>query len=172
MKKNIVVLCGGGGTEHDVSLVSSKFVYQNVRDLGLYNVYLVEIGKDKLYRDQFGDTCEINFRRELVIQDKKVPLHFAIPCIHGPPGETGEIQNFFQMIGLPYMGCGPEASTICFNKVTSKLWFNALDIPNTPFAFLTSVSDLEMAYQLFDRFGKIFVKAASQGSSVGCFQVF
>jgi D-alanine-D-alanine ligase len=172
MKKNIVVLCGGGGTEHDVSLVSSKFVYQNIRDLGLYNVYLVEIGKDKLYRDQFGDTCEINFRRELVIQDKKVPLHFAVPCIHGPPGETGEIQSYFEMIGLPYMGCGPEASVICFNKVTSKLWFNALDIPNTPFAFLTSVNDLEKAYQLFDRFGKIFVKAASQGSSVGCFQVF
>ena len=70
------------------------------------------------------------------------------------------------------MGCGPEASTICFNKITSKLWFNALGIPNTPFAFLSSVNDLDKAYELFDRFGKIFVKAASQGSSVGCFQVF
>jgi D-alanine-D-alanine ligase len=172
MKKNIIILCGGGGTEHDVSLVSSKFIYKNLIDLKIYNVFLIEIGKDKKFRDQAGNICELNLNKELLIQDKKVLLHFAIPCIHGPPGETGEIQNFFEMIDLPYMGCGPEASIICFNKITSKLWFNALDIPNTPFAFLTSINDLDKAYQLFDRYGKIFVKAASQGSSVGCFQVF
>lgn len=172
MKKNVLVLCGGGGTEHDVSLVSSKFVYQNLLDIGTYNVFLIEICRDKLFRDTSGNVCELNIQRELVFKEQKVPMHFAIPCIHGPPGETGEIQNYFQMIGLPYMGCEPEASTICFNKVTSKLWFNALDIPNTPFAFLSSIDDLEKAYQLFDRFGKIFIKAASQGSSVGCFQVF
>lgn len=172
MKKNILLLCGGGGTEHDVSLVSARFIYQNLIDLGAYNVHLIEIGKDKIYRNENGDTCELNLKRQLVFKDQKILLHFAVPCIHGPPGETGEIQNYFEMIGLPYMGCGPEASAICFNKVTSKLWFNALDIPNTPFAFLSSVEDLEKAYQLFDRFGKLFVKAASQGSSVGCYQVF
>jgi D-alanine-D-alanine ligase len=172
MKKNILLICGGGGTEHDVSLVSSKFIYKNLTEIGTYNVYWIEIGKDKIFRDENGNECDLNLHRELVINDKKIPLHFAIPAIHGPPGETGEIQDFFEMIGLPYMGCGPEASIICFNKVTSKLWFTALGIPNTPFAFLTSEQDIEQAYSLFDRFGKVFVKASSQGSSVGCFQVF
>jgi D-alanine-D-alanine ligase len=172
MKKNILLLCGGGGTEHDVSLVSSKFIYKNLLEIGTYNVLLIELGKDKIFRDQAGNICDLTLNKELIVNNQKTILHYAIPCIHGPPGETGEIQNFFELIGLPYMGCGPEASIICFNKVTSKLWFNALDIPNTPFAFLTSVEDLEKAYALFDRYGKLFVKAASQGSSVGCFQVF
>ena len=176
MKKNILLLCGGGGTEHEVSLVSSKFIQQNLIDIGLYNVIKVEICKDKVFRvvnadDSYGDVVTLNFNRQLVGL-KTIDIHIAVPCIHGPPGETGEIQTFFELTNLPYVGCGPEASLNSFNKVTSKLWFNALEIPNTPFEFLTDMEDKKRAYDLFDRYGKIFVKAASQGSSVGCYQVF
>jgi D-alanine-D-alanine ligase len=177
MKKNILLLCGGGGTEHEVSLVSSKFIEQNLNDIGLYNVIKVEIGKDKIFRilntdDSYGEVVEMNFRRQLVGSSKTFDIHIVVPCIHGPPGETGEIQTFFELINLPYVGCAPEASLIAFNKVTSKLWFDALGIPNTPYAFLTSMDNKNRAHDLFDRYGKLFVKAASQGSSVGCYQVF
>lgn len=176
MKKNILLLCGGGGTEHEISLVSSKYIEKTLNDIGIYNVIKVEIGKDKIFRklksdDSYGETVELNFQRQLVGQSAE-DIHIVVPCIHGPPGETGEIQTFFELIGLPYIGCGPEASLISFNKVTSKLWYNALDIPNTPFEFLASMEDKNKAHALFDRFGKVFVKAASQGSSVGCYQVF
>lgn len=176
MKKNILLLFGGGGTEHEVSLVSSKFIEKNLNDIGLYNVISVEIGKDKVFRKLNADrssseVVEMNFKRQLV-GSKVEDIHIVVPCIHGPPGETGEIQTFFELIGLPYVGCGPEASLNCFNKVTSKLWFNALQIPNTPFEFLTSMEDKMLAHKLFDKYGSVFVKAASQGSSVGCYQVF
>lgn len=176
MKKNILLLCGGGGTEHEISLVSSKYIEKNLNDIGLYNVIKVEIGKDKIFRklnsdDSYGETVEMNFKKQLV-GEKSEDIHIVVPCIHGPPGETGEIQTFFELIGLPYIGCGPEASLISFNKVTSKLWYNALDIPNTPFEFLSSMEDKKRAHDLFDRYGKVFVKAASQGSSVGCYQIF
>ncbi len=176
MKKNILLLCGGGGTEHEISLVSSKYIEKNLKELNLYNIITVEIGKDKIFRKTlddgtYGEVVEMNFKRQLV-GSKVEDIHIVVPCIHGPPGETGEIQTFFELIGLPYIGCGPEASLICFNKVTSKLWFNAIDIPNTPFAFLSSINDKSKAHDLFDKYGKVFVKAASQGSSVGCYQVF
>ena len=176
MKKNILLLCGGGGTEHEISLVSSRFIEKNLKEIGLYNVIKVEIGKDKVFRkindnDSHGETVVMNFNRQL-IGSQTEDIHIAVPCIHGPPGETGEIQTFFELTNLPYIGCGPEASLTCFNKVTSKLWFNALGIPNTPFEFLTSMEDKKRAHDLFDRYGKIFVKASSQGSSVGCYQVF
>lgn len=176
MKKNILLLCGGGGTEHEVSLVSSKYIEKNLNDIGLYNVIKVEIGKDKIFRKiksdgSYGETVELNFKRQLVGSTTE-DLHIVVPCIHGPPGETGEIQTFFELIDLPYVGCGPEASLISFNKVTSKLWYNALNIPNTPFAFLSNMNDKAEAHKLFDQYGSLFVKAASQGSSVGCYQVF
>ncbi|MBC7714969.1 MAG: D-alanine--D-alanine ligase [Rhizobacter sp.] len=179
-KKNILLLCGGSGTEHEVSLVSAKFVEKNLREIGLYNVIVVEIGapktNDKTFRilnadGSHGETVEINSKRQLIGKAVIADLNYVVPCIHGPPGETGEIQTYLELISLPYFGCGPEASLVCFNKVTSKLWFNAIDIPNTPFEFLTSIEDAPKAHKLFDEHGKVFVKAASQGSSVGCYPI-
>ncbi len=180
-KKNVLLLFGGSGTEHEVSVVSAKYVEKNLQEIGLYNVIKVEIGQPKSKDKNFylinadgsrGESVELNFKRQLVGQSYKSDIHYVVPCIHGPPGETGEIQTYLDLISLPYLGCGPEASLIAFNKVTSKLWFNALDIPNTPFEFLTSIEDAPKAHKLFDKHGKVFVKAASQGSSVGCYQVF
>lgn len=180
-KKNILLLFGGSGTEHEVSQVSAKFLEKNILEIGLYNLFKVEIGKPKSNDKKFRlivqgtdneQIVEINSSRELTGKNGVIAdIHYVIPCIHGPPGETGEIQTYLDLISLPYLGCGPEASLICFNKVTSKLWFNALSIPNTPFEFLTSVEDLSKAHQLYDLHQKLFVKAASQGSSVGCYQV-
>lgn len=178
--KNILLLCGGSGTEHEVSVISAKFLEKNLKEIGLYNVIKVEIGRpktnDKTFRlvaddGSLGEVVEINSHRQLIGRNIKIDLHYAVPCIHGPPGETGEIQTYLELISLPYFGCGPEASLICFNKVTSKLWFNALDIPNTPFEFLTSIDEAPKAHKLFDKYKKVFVKAASQGSSVGCYPV-
>lgn len=184
-KKNVLLLFGGSGTEHEVSVVSAKYVEKNLQEIGLYNVIKVEIGQPKSPKEKpdknfylvnadgsRGESVELNFKRQLVGASLKEEIHYVVPCIHGPPGETGEIQTYLELISLPYLGCGPEASLICFNKVTSKLWFNALDIPNTPFEFLTSIEDAPKAHRLFDQHGKVFVKAASQGSSVGCYQVF
>jgi D-alanine-D-alanine ligase len=175
MKKNILLLWGGGGTEHDISGVSSKYVEETIIELKDYNLYKVELTKDKKFKlengDQNGEIVEINFNRELILKNKKIELHYAIPCIHGPPGETGEIQTFFELISLPYLGCRPEAGQICFNKVTSKLWFDSLEIPNTPFKYLSNNNEIDKAYEMFDQYGRIFIKAASQGSSVGCYQV-
>jgi D-alanine-D-alanine ligase len=171
MKKNIFLLWGGGGTEHDVSAVSSKYIQQTLLEIGLYNVIKVQITKDQKFECESGEYGEFNFQRQFITQSQKFEVHYVVPCIHGPPGETGEIQTFFEMTGIPYLGCGPEASQICFNKVTSKLWFSSLEIPNTPFVYLTNAKESDKALAMFDKFGKIFIKAASQGSSVGCFQV-
>jgi D-alanine-D-alanine ligase len=171
MKKNILLLWGGGGTEHDISGVSSKYVLQTLNELNQYNVYKVQMKQNKKFELEDGTEVTFNLNREMLTKSGNIPLHLAIPVIHGPPGETGEIQTFFELINLPYLGCRPEASQICFNKVTSKLWFSSLGIPNTPFEYLTSSADAHKALAMFDKFGKIFIKAASQGSSVGCYQV-
>jgi len=77
------------------------------------------------------------------------------------------------ILNKSYLGCGAEASRNCFNKITTKLWFDALDIPNTPYVFLSENNEdaHTKASEAFDKWGKVFVKAASQGSSVGCYSV-
>jgi D-alanine-D-alanine ligase len=69
------------------------------------------------------------------------------------------------------LGCNAEASKICFNKISTKLWLSAIGIPNTPYLFLTEHHEASLveARSALAKWGKVFIKAASQGSSVGCY---
>jgi len=184
--KNILLVYGGGGTEHAISKVSSKYIEETLKSLKNYRVLYVEMMADgNFILNLESETFQLQLHRPFntkkccahIIDSKgalyeKVELDLAIPCIHGPPGETGDIQSLFEFFSLPYIGCGPEASKICFNKVSSKLWFNALGIPNTPFMFLSSMDRIDEVYTFFKNSGEeVFIKAASQGSSVGCYYV-
>lgn len=174
--KNVLLICGGGGTEHEISLVSAKFILGHLNNMTGITAHYVEITKEGHRVDINGERCELRRAGELVWpeSDKSVSLNYAIPCIHGPPGETGDIQGVFEMMGLPYLGSNPEASRLCFNKVSTKLWLDALNIPNTPYLFLSEddQESLGRAHAFFETHGHdLFVKAASQGSSVGCYHV-
>lgn len=175
MKKNILLICGGGSTEHEISLISAEYIYENLKSNPDFNIFHVTIQKNGVRTDRDGLEVELRRAGEIVWKEngKSVRLHFAVPCIHGPPGETGEIQAVFEMMGLPYLGCGPEASQICFNKITTKLWFNALEINNTPYIFLSenNAESVKKAQEFYDKNQSGFIKAARQGSSVGCYLV-
>ncbi len=175
MKKNILLVYGGGGTEHEVSIVSSKYVASQI-DSQLYNVFPILIDKNgHWFLEDKKIEVSVNFNKELRDLNNNLiaKLDMAIPCLHGYPGETGELIGFFEMIKLPFLGCESESSKICFNKITTKLWLDQLKVPNTPYIFIANTSDgeLKKAKQFFNEYKKVFVKASNQGSSVGCFQV-
>lgn len=171
---NVLLLCGGESSEHEVSLRSAQFIASALSQLSSITVTEVVINQQGQFVDSQGQACELKMDRTLAFANgTTLAIDFAIPCIHGYPGETGTIQSYFEMIKLPYLGCGPEANNLCFNKVSSKMWFDALGVPNTPSIFLTRCDDvaLQQLEQAFDNWGSVFIKAASQGSSVGCYLV-
>lgn len=162
-KKNVLLLCGGGGTEHDVSLVSVKHIKDCLMNLPLVRLTTVEITKSGEWITDNGEKFTLN------------PKEFdvAIPCIHGYPGETGDIQSYFEMIGLPYLGCNSETSKMCFNKITTKMWATALGVENTPYVFIAENNQegLDKITNFQSVHGDIVIKASNQGSSVGCYLV-
>ena len=170
-EQNILLICGGGGSEHNISLLSADYIESELKKIDKLKLHRVEIKKDgtRIYKD--GRSCELRRSGDLIIEDEKIELNFAIPCIHGPPGESGEIQSVFEMMNLPYLGSAPEASRLCFNKVTTKLWLDALKVPNTKFHFLKIGDDQTIAEELFDKWDSLFIKASSQGSSIGCYLI-
>jgi len=171
---HILLLMGGGGTEHEISLNSAKFIEEKLKTITGHSYTKVEITKDNSWRATGNLSCELNFSHHLVFENNsKIKIDCVIPCIHGFPGETGDLQSYLELIGLPYLGCTPGPSSICFNKVTTKLWLNNLDIPNTPFIFLTDHSEesLAKARNFQSKWGQIFIKASNQGSSVGCYPI-
>ena len=171
-QKNILLLCGGGHSEHDISLISASYLKDQLSADQDLNVFFVEITKEGKWREEKKGNCELNLSGELCFSSsEKETLHYAIPCLHGPPGESGDIQSYFELIGLPYLGAGPEASMSCFNKVTTKLWFESAKIPNTPFVYLHQLNEeaLKKALEAFENWGQVYIKSSSQGSSIGCY---
>jgi D-alanine-D-alanine ligase len=152
--KRILLLKGGGSSEHEVSLVSAIFIKEQLELLG-HQVVEVLISDDKAWLSQVHANLDVDY---------------CIPCLHGSPGETGEIPALLELYGIPYLGCGPEASVHCINKVTTKLWLSSNTIVNTP--FLIAATDNFLACKEFlQEHTEVFVKASNQGSSVGCFFV-
>lgn len=175
-QKNVLLICGGGGTEHDISLVSAKYILEKLQVLQGITPHYLCIEKDGRRTNLKGEDCELRKAGEIYnkITEQTTKLDYAIPCIHGPPGENGQIQSLFEMMGLPFLGASSEASILCFNKVTTKLWLTALGIANTPYLFIfqNSVADIEKVNSFFEKNGSdIFIKASNQGSSVGCYHI-
>ncbi|WP_087017101.1 D-alanine--D-alanine ligase [Thaumasiovibrio subtropicus] len=170
--KQILLLCGGGGAEHEVSLVSASYVQSQLEQVEGFDVVRVEIKPEGWMTEQ-GQACQLGFDRVLSVGDRQLTIDAVVPVVHGFPGETGDLQSFFELIGLPYIGCDAEASKNCFNKITTKLWFDTLHIPNTPYYFMSEFTESEIAKAeaALVEWGSIFVKAASQGSSIGCYKV-
>ncbi len=175
-KKNILLICGGGGTEHDISLISAKYILEKLQQIPECSAHYLCIERDGRRTNLKGEDCELRKAGEIYNRETQETIHldYAIPCIHGPPGENGQIQSVFELMGLPYLGASSEASIHCFNKVTTKLWLSKLDIPNTPYLFIyeNTAKNLETITTFFNTHGKdIFIKASNQGSSVGCYHV-
>ncbi len=169
----ILLLCGGGSSEHEVSLVSADFIQQQLELTNGFEVVRVEMKKDGWYT-QHGELAYLDTNSgSLNFAETSLHIDFVVPCIHGFPGETGDIQSMLELAGIPYLGCRAEASTNSFNKITSKLWYDAIGIPNTPYLFLSQNSQnaFERSRDALNEWGALFVKAACQGSSVGCYKV-
>ncbi|MEE0653549.1 D-alanine--D-alanine ligase family protein [uncultured Bifidobacterium sp.] len=110
-------------------------------------------------------------------------IDIVLPALHGPYGEDGTIQGLFEMMGVPYVGCGVLASAACMDKHYTKVLLAAAGIPVSPgitidtrrfdaadhFAadgerFLALVDEAGLAYPLF-------VKPSRAGSSFGVTKV-
>jgi D-alanine-D-alanine ligase len=175
--KNVLLLCGGGGSEHEISLRSVKFYEDCLNEIPALNTIWIEIDKSGQWIDKSGKKYLLDGKRFLRAfeQDGEpgVRIDFAIPCIHGYPGETGDLQSYFEMIQLPFFGCNSETSKLCFNKISTKLWATALGVENTPYVFISENNEETLTKVLdFQKIhGDVVIKASSQGSSVGCYMV-
>ena len=95
---HVLLLCGGGSAEHDVSLRSANFLEQQLAALPGVAVTRVEIQKDRWLAAD-GSECSLGLNRQLLTGDKTLLVDYVVPCIHGYPGETGDLQSMLELAG-------------------------------------------------------------------------
>lgn len=140
----IAVLLGGSSAERAVSLNSGQTVVTALRALDL-NV--VEV-----------DPANPDWMSQL----QGASLAFIV--LHGPGGEDGSMQGALQTLGIPYTGSGVLGSALAMDKKRSKQVWQGIGLPTGGFVTLRPDTDWQ---GVIDQFGKVFVKPACEGSSIG-----
>lgn len=210
-KKRIVVMYGGKADEHSISCISAASALRAL-DTDKFEAIPVGITKDGKWIVNGENPLGWSLDEGLPIVEKTpgakdVVLEVALgqdgffareddgtltpfgrvdavfPVLHGPYGEDGTIQGLFEMMGVPYVGCGVLASAACMDKHYTKVLLAAAGIPVAPGitldarsfdkasefktnadAIMAQVSEAGLQYPLF-------VKPSRAGSSFGVTKV-
>ena len=172
-KKNILILYGGEGREHDVSALGAKFLL-SVIDREKHNPIPILITRSGLWRTPWRKYTavhpgRIGRRGVLFVKDGSIPIDCAFPLLHGDFGEDGRIQGALDTLGIPYVGCAPRAGAVCSDKILTKAIAESLGIPTTRSIYSISESPEVAKFRAESFIGyPMFIKPADLGSSVGC----
>lgn len=189
----LAVILGGMSTEHDVSIVSGLSVIKNLnqKKYEIYPIYISKEGQWFRYLENMNHIPSIEVGEEL---KKLEPIENIIeylnkmdcifPALHGLYGEDGTIQGLFELLKIPYVGCGVLGSSVSMDKVYTKIIFEKAKIKQTPYVYVRKVKEKyiyideemnERSYTLEQLSNIIiekikfpmFIKPSNSGSSVG-----
>lgn len=191
------VIFGGMSTEHDVSIASGTSVIQNLdkQKYKIYPIYIDQSGKWYEYIKPVNEITRLAVGEQLteimpilnVIEYLK-GIDVAFPVLHGLYGEDGTIQGMLELLKIPYVGCRVLGSSICMDKVYTKMVFEKAKIPQAKFIYIKAIQkEGKTVFQYVDNEFKeqelsiseiakiidetihfpVFVKPSNSGSSVG-----
>lgn len=175
--KTVLLLFGGESSEHEVSIASAKNVARSISPTKYLTLtaYIDREGEWWLV-DGVGqmpdiDTPEITLdfeNKAFIVGDSTITPDVVFPCLHGKNGEDGVMQALIEKMGIPFVGCGVDASQKCINKVYSKEIAESLGVKIVPYKVHNKGEALpsfsELSADLTDH---LFVKPSRAGSSVG-----
>jgi len=142
MIMRITVMLGGFSAEREVSLRSGAAVASALRSLG-------------------HDVRELDPPDEAWSLPAGTDVVFL--ALHGTYGEDGAVQRRLEELGVPYTGCGPDASRLAFDKVLTKERCLDAGVPTARFMVFDSPGAAwPMGWQ-----PPVVLKPVRQGSSVG-----
>ncbi|WP_353151249.1 D-alanine--D-alanine ligase [Flavobacterium sp.] len=164
---NIAVVMGGYSDESVISLRSGQLI-------------LTHLNKDKY---QVFEVHILNEGWYVKVEDKKLPINradfsfehngnsvkfdVAVNTIHGTPGEDGHLQSYWELLDLPYTGCGFYQSALTFSKRDTLSVLGKFDIPKANSVYVTKGQEID-GEKIAKTLGfPFFVKPNQSGSSLG-----
>jgi len=106
----VLVLAGGISHERDISLRSGRKVVDGLASHGI----------DATLRDPDGSLIAF-------LENTKPDVVW--PVLHGASGEDGALRGLLEMLGLPFVGSGAEATRLAWNKPVAKTIVSGAGVP-------------------------------------------
>lgn len=188
-KINVAVIGGGLSNERAVSLDTSKQIF-SVLSKKKYNIFLIEIGKDKKWIlknqpvlnnpknslavvGQSNNILPFNKGASKVNQIDLILKNIDVVFIalHGKSGEDGKIQAVLDLLGIPYTGSGVLASALGMNKIKCLyiVASHGIKVPNCLPIYLNAIANISnIKKDVLRKIGyPCVVKPNESGSSIG-----
>jgi D-alanine-D-alanine ligase len=171
-KKTIAFVTGGYSSEAVISYKSAITIENNI-DTEKYNVYKIDIHPSGWWYEKNGGE-KVNVDKNdfsIIVDGQKVIFEAVFIGIHGPPGEDGKLQGYFDLVNIPYTSCSSATSALTFNKryTVAVAAFAGLHVAKSIHLFKHSpVSPNQILQQLKL---PVFVKPNNGGSSIGMSKV-
>ncbi len=167
MKKNIAIITGGDSSEIVISLRSAEQV-KNVISPKLYVPYIVFIQKDNWHVKLEGDEIPVD-RHSFSFRKKgqKISFDYAFFAMHGPPGEDGRLQAYFDLLHIPYSTSGVLSLALSFNKFTCKMYLKQFGIQSAKAVLLKKKDTIDPNLIIQEVRLPCFIKPNKGGSSFG-----
>jgi len=187
----ILLLAGGDSNEREVSLNSSRAIYDSLIRQG-HQALVIDPANGRSLLDKDGHFIDTSSKGQRVQSDPPAvidslaltdALHsqdvrdveVVFIGLHGGAGENGSLQNLLELAGLKYTGSDMMSSAVAMNKAMAKRLMGSENIL-TPKWFLYRLMDWKdrraMAESILSRFELPFiVKPNDGGSTVGLTKV-
>ena len=170
--KNIAVVFGGYSSEYGVSVKSSRFISDNLKDNPDWNIYEICISKKEKsvkFNDRIFDLDYQNFSFEIDGTIIKPDAVFNI--IHGDPGENGVLAEILEKNYIPQTGCNNYVSQLTFNKKRFIEFVDNLEIPCAKQILLKKKETIDVEKIVETIKLPCIVKPNNGGSSIGVSKV-
>jgi D-alanine-D-alanine ligase len=199
-KLRVLVLFGGRSAEHEISLLSARFVVEAL-DPERFEPLLVGIdkqgrwqlesrerllgaGSDPRALSLSSGLAQVSLPPrpsaagplELAVEERApLAIDVAFPVLHGPMGEDGTVQGLLELSGLPYVGAGVLGSAVGMDKDVMKRLLLQAGLPVLPYLTLRQARFRRQRAAALAELSRlslpVFVKPANLGSSVGVSRV-
>lgn len=147
----IAVVCGGSSAEAEVSRMSGREVAAALRR-------------------KYSQVVVFELEQGIGVALKAAGVDVVFPVLHGPTGEDGTFQGLLEIIGIPYVGSGIQASACAMDKIVAKQIFRAYGLPVARDVIVHRHEEISAAAQrvFLENLGtEVVVKPSRQGSALG-----
>jgi len=170
--KNIAIVAGGDSSEYVVSVKSGANVFSAI-DRKKFTPWMISIrnGAWKVMADEKEIAAVDRGDFSFILNGEKIRLEYAYIMIHGTPGEDGNLQGYFEMLGIPYSSCGVQSSALTFNKNFCNNYLRSFGIQMARSIRLVLEEPFDPAEIVKELSLPLFVKPSAAGSSFGVTKV-
>lgn len=169
--KTIAVVYGGFSSEVEISIKSGQSVAQWLRNAS-YNVYEVLLTKGEWSLIQGDERYPID-RNDFscTINQNKITFDKVFIIIHGEPGENGQLQAYFEMLDIPFVGSSSLTTSIAFDKYACKSYLRNAGVHLANDLYIRKDENVSPEEILKKVRLPFFVKPTNGGSSFGVSKV-